>query len=392
MSRIFLFASLILQVACAGRVLQFEQRDRVLKVDEYDKQLEVKPLDAAAGVTTASGSASASGAASANASASANEVGAANGSASANASGANGKGNKGSAKANKAGKKGAGPIDTGLTDSKTPTAKAKNKDGKVNTSEVSKPQGRQPEIEDSVGMAGRRPIKDPFKVGERIQLNLSYFNVVAGTMDIEVKPFVNVNNKKAYNFEVRAKSNSFFSRVYAVDDTAVTYMSYDEFVPFNLVISLKESKQLAETRTIFDYEKLKGNYWQKKFTERDGETSKHVEWDILSYSQNVISAAFYMRIFEYEVGKWINFRIADEGKNIVFKAQVVRREILKTDAGDFDTWVLKPELTVDGVFTPVGEIMVWLTADDRKFIVRMESKIKIGKLVAKLKSIEKGRD
>ena len=41
---------------------------------------------------------------------------------------------------------------------------------------------------------------------------------------------------------------------------------------------------------------------------------------------------------------------------------------------------------------PVGEVLVWLTDDERKFVVRLETKIKIGTIVAKLKSLEKGQE
>jgi hypothetical protein len=215
---------------------------------------------------------------------------------------------------------------------------------------------------------------------------------VAGTLELAVKPMVEVNGQKAYHFEVTAKSNSLFNRVYAVDDTAVTYMSYDTLIPLNLSITLKESKQLAETRTFIDWKTNKATYWQKKVTKEKGEQSKRKDWDVLPFSQNVISAVYYMRTFTYETGKSYAFRVADEGKNIVFKGEIVRKEKLKTDIGELDTIVLKPKLTVDGAFAPVGDILMWMTDDDRKFIVRIESKIKIGTLVAKLKSIDKGRD
>lgn len=258
---------------------------------------------------------------------------------------------------------------------------------------VVKPVGpRQPELEDSAGFEGRRPLADPFRVGEKVTFDISYFNIVAGELNMEVKPFSTVNGQKAYHFEVSGKSNSFFSKIYAVDDKATTYVSYDELVPLNLQISIKESKQLAETRTFFDWKTMQASYWQKRITKEKGERSKKVEWKLEPFAQNVVSAAYYMRVFQYEVGKVLAFRVADEGKNMVFKGETLRKEKLKTPVGEFNTIVVKPTITVDGIFKPVGEILIWLTDDDRKFLVRLESKIKIGTVVAKLKSIDKGRD
>jgi len=251
---------------------------------------------------------------------------------------------------------------------------------------------RMPKMEDSVGFDGRRPLVDPFKVGEKVTLDVTYFNIKAGEIDLSVKPFVEFNENKAYSFHVNLKSYSFFSRIYAVDDQASTYVDYETLKPYNLSITIKESKQLAETRTLFDWKTNKASYWKKRYTEENGEEKSELSWDIEDYSQNVISALYYLRTFQLVPGKKLAFRVADEGKNIVFTGEVLRRETLKTKLGDFKTVVVRPSIEVDGAFKPVGENLIWLTDDDRKFVVRIESKIKIGTLVAKLKSIDKGRD
>lgn len=268
--------------------------------------------------------------------------------------------------------------------------KAKKKTVKKEKPKVKGP--RQPDIEDSEGFDGRRPIVDPYRVGEKVSFDVSFFNINAGIINLEVKPFVTVNGKKAYHFEVSGNSNSFFSRIYAVDDKLTTYLSYDELLPLSLQVSIKESKQLAEARTFFDWKTLKASYWQKRITKEKGERSKKIDWEILPYSQNVVSVSFYLRAFKLEPGKKHAVRIADEGKNIVFTGEVLRRETLKTPVGDLKTVVVSPSIKADGVFTPIGQILLWFTDDDRKLLVRLESKIKIGTIVAKLKSIEKGKD
>lgn len=250
----------------------------------------------------------------------------------------------------------------------------------------------QPTIEDSENFAGRRPIKDPLRIGEKTTFAVSYFNIVAGTLSMEVLPFVEVNGEKAYHLRISAKSSDFFNRIYAVDDVAETYLNYENMLPYNLSVKVKETKQLKEIRSFLDWNTLRGSYWEKKVTKEKGEESKKVEWDILPYSQNVISAAFYMRMFNWRPGKKIQFRVADQGDNIVFSGQVVRKEKLKTDLGEFDTVVVKPEFQIKGVFKPIGEILIWMTDDDRHHIVRIESAIKIGTLVLKLRSLEKGQE
>lgn len=251
---------------------------------------------------------------------------------------------------------------------------------------------RQPEIEDDEGFDGRRPLVDPFRVGEKVVFDVSYFAMTAGEIRTEVKPFVTVNGQKAYHFEVSGNSTPFFSKIYEVDDKISTYVRYDDLVPLSLQVSLKESNQVGETRTFFDWKTNKASYWQKKFVKGKGERNKKLEWDILPFSQNVVSVSFYLRNFKLEPGKKHAIRVADEGKNIVFTGEVIKREVLKTPAGELKTVMMIPKVTADGILKPIGDVKLWFTDDDRKLLVRLESKIKIGTVVAKVRSIERGKE
>jgi hypothetical protein len=330
---------------CAGRILQHEKAEEALRVDEFDQKLDVKE-ETAAPVEPP-------------------------------------------------------PAPVVKEISVPSTAKGTTKGKKKEKPTVEKPKPpvppkkkgpRQPEMEDTQGFEGRRPLKDPYRPGEKVIFDISYFNVNAGTLTMEVKSFVTVNGQKAYRFELSGRTNSFFSRIYEVDDRVTTYLSYEDMIPYSLQVSIKESGQLAEARTFFDWKAMRASYWQKRITKEKGERSKKVEWDLLPYSQNVITAPFYLRAFKLEPGKKLAFRVADEGKNIVFTGEVLRREKLKTAIGELDTIVVRPQVTADGEFKPIGEILIWLTDDDRKFFVRLESKIKIGTIVAKLRSLDKGRE
>lgn len=322
--------------ACAGKILQIDRSEEVLKNDEYDSKMDIK-ADAPPPPEPVI-----------------KEV----------------------------------PEKELKKKSKKPAVK---KDAKKAGKEVAVKGPRQPEIEDSDGFDGRRPLIDPFHVGEKVEFDVTYFNINAGVISMQVLPMVTVNGKKAYHFMVNGNTNSFFSKIYAVDDKLETYLSYDEMVPLSLQVSIKESKQLAEARTFFDWKTNKASYWQKRITKEKGERSKKIDWDILPYSQNVLSVSFYLRTFKMEPGKKFVIRVADEGKNNVYAGEVIRRETLKTPMGDLKTVVVSPKVQADGEFKPIGDVTLWFTDDDQKLLVRLESKIKIGTIVAKLKSIERGQ-
>lgn len=250
---------------------------------------------------------------------------------------------------------------------------------------------REPDIEDEEGFNGRRPIQDPFRVGEEVVHDVHYFKVSAGELYLKVDPFVEVNGRKAYTFTTAIKSSSMFSTFYSADDKAVTYVDFMDLVPHVFSLAVKETGQLRDAKGLIDLQKNTATYWEKKFTKKSGQEEKKLEWEVLPFSQNVYSAAYYMRLFKWEVGKEYAFRVADQGENLVFKGKALRKEKLETEIGTFDTIVVKPEITVKGVFRPIGDIFFWLSDDDRKFILRIESNIKIGTIVSEVTRLNKGQ-
>jgi hypothetical protein len=325
-----LFLPLIFFVGCSSKILQVENSDKILKIDAYEKSVKVEEIAPPPAPVTATPE-----------------------------------------KAEEP--KVAAAI--------TKTAK------KEKIKKKKAPKRKQPSIEDAEGFDGRRPIIDPFHVGERVTLKLSYFNVVAGQMTIGVLPFVEVNGRKSYHFQVTGKSNSFFSTFYAVDDSAETFMDYEDMVPYNMSVHVKETKQLREVRSYFDWKKNTAHFWEKKITKKNGVEEKKLEWKIEPYAQNVFSAAFYLRTFKLEPGKTVEFRVSDNEKNMVVKGHVLRREKLTTEVGELNTVVIKPEIQIGGIFQPMGDVYFWMTDDDRKYVVRIESKIKIGTITAAVSEI-----
>lgn len=260
-----------------------------------------------------------------------------------------------------------------------------NQDKKV----FKKKQPRQPLIEDDEGFDGRRPIVEPYEIGEEITLGISYFAVEAGKFTMKVMPMVQVNGKKSYHFKYIMKSSPLFSMFYRVNDVAETFVDYQTLVPYSYEIHVDESKQVRETKTFFDQEKMKATMWDRKQKKGGDLEKRKLEWDLEPFPQNVFSAAYYLRNFTLKVGKELKVHVGHEGKNILMTAEVLRRETIFTKAGKFDTFVVKPKFDVEGKFKPTGENYLWLTADDKKIIVRLESKIRIGSIVGEVQKIKK---
>lgn len=264
------------------------------------------------------------------------------------------------------------------------TEKSKRNSKKINK--------REPDIEDSEGFSNqRRPLVDPFRVGEKVTHEVSYLGAAAGYLSFIVKPFAVVNGRKNYNFFIDLKSNSFFSRIFAVDDQVQTYMDFEQMISGAYKLDIRDSAQVKEARAYYDFENLKANYWEHKYTEKHGHEEKKLSWDILPYSQNPYSAIFYMRVFNWSLGKECQFRVADDEKNIVFKAKAVEKTVLETDIGSFNALKLKAEVVTRGNLSKARDLYIWITDDDRKYILRIEVDLPVGSLVSKIVELNEGK-
>lgn len=281
-------------------------------------------------------------------------------------------------------------VEKPVTAPKT-TAKKTSKKKAAKAVTASAPLQREPDLEDSEGFdKKRRPPVDPFKVGEKVVHAVSYLGATAGHLTFSVKPFAVVNGKKSYNFVIDVKSTSFFSRVFAVDDQIQTYVDYDELVPHAFKLNIHDAYQVKEAQSYFDNESLRADYWEHRYTEKGGHEEKKQNWAILPYSQNPFSAIFYMRVFNWTVGKDYVFRVADDEKNVEFKAHALGKEVLNTEAGTFNTIKLKAEVVSRGKLKAT-DFYLWITDDSRKYVVRIDVKLPVGTLTSEAIKIEEGK-
>lgn len=238
----------------------------------------------------------------------------------------------------------------------------------------------------------KRAKVDPFREGESVVLTVKYFSTTAGTLALDVDPFKTVNSKKSYAFALSLKTAGLFSMFYSVNDRAETLVDYIDFIPLTYTANMVESKQVKEVRVFYDRAKSEATHWEKVVKKDTGETKKKITWAISENAQNLISSLFYIRLYDLEPGKSYSFKIADEGKNINFHFDVLRRELLSTEIGDVKTVVVKPIIVLEDRLAATGDMFIWMTDDERKMIVRIEAKIKVGTLVASLKSLNKGKN
>lgn len=274
---------------------------------------------------------------------------------------------------------------------KTPTQKNntnakslnKNQDGSV----AKKKKTSKPTIIKSSEL--EKQSKKIFFPGEKVILSATYFGVEAGKITLGVDSMKKFNGKKVFHFYAFGRTSSVFSLFYGVKDKVESLWSPEIQKPLSLAFDVEETKQKYKTRTYFYWKKNKAEYIEEGWERGKGKYQGKKDWNLPNNAQDIVSAIFYIRTLPLKVGDSFTFNVLENEKVIQTTIKVDRKEVLGTREGDFDTLVLKPSFKTEGKFKKVGDISIWVTNDDFKQVIRVESKIKIGTVVAKLFKIHR---
>jgi hypothetical protein len=215
----------------------------------------------------------------------------------------------------------------------------------------------------------------PFDVGEQLVYDAKFGVIKVGTARMVVEEIDTLRGHEAWHTVFRVSGGTFF---YKLEDR---YESWFDTRTFASLRHLQDVDQGSYERTrtfeIFPDRQV--------YTENDSEERESVP-DPLDDG----SFLYFIRTIPFSVGQTYNFnRYFRPDRNPV-TIRVLRRERVKVPAGTFDCVVIRPIIKSRGIFSEGGEAEIWISDDDRRIMVQMKSKLKIGSLNLFLKSYTPG--
>jgi hypothetical protein len=237
----------------------------------------------------------------------------------------------------------------------------------------------------------RRPQRDPIWMGEKQVYEITYFGMAAGDFTLQILPHKIVANRKVYHVRGTAVSSKVFSLFYRINDQIETFVDYEGLFSHRFHILLDETKQTRDSLELYDSEKLQTFYWNRWNRKEKGYVESKEFFPIPQFPQDSLSALYYLRSRDLPDGAVITFPVVNEGKSWEAVVTVLRREMVDSPMGRIRAIVLKPETKYQGVLQKKGDSFVWLSDDDRRILLRLEAKVRIGTVAAQLKSLEPGQ-
>jgi len=216
-----------------------------------------------------------------------------------------------------------------------------------------------------------------FGVGEKLDFEVKYGFISAGTATMCVERLIEFKNRPCFLISSTAHSNSFFSTFYKVDDRVETIVDATGLFTWRFEKNLNEGSYRANRLVEFDQRSQKAYY--KKDTA-----------DVPMFVQDALSVFYYVRTKPLEVGKSVFIDHYNDGKLYVLEVKVLEKEKITVSAGTFECIVVEPLLQSVGVFKHEGRLKVWMTDDRLRLPVLMKSKVLVGSISVELTDYELG--
>lgn len=211
---------------------------------------------------------------------------------------------------------------------------------------------------------------------ERLFFNIYWFGIYVGKAEIEA-----VNNNGNIKIISQVHSAPFLSTFYKVEDYAESQLTNG--IPSFFKIKQMEGRKRSDKETFFDINNRKITHINYiKGTKDEHNINVEMLWDVMS-------GFYYLRTQKLNIGESIYINIFDSNKFYQAEVQVLRREKIRlSDDTEIDSVVVKPILKSEGLFQNKGDISIWLTDDEIKLPVRIETEVPIGRVVAELKEVK----
>ncbi len=229
-----------------------------------------------------------------------------------------------------------------------------------------------------------------FPVGERAVYDVTFGPVRVGRSQIAVEAIERVGGTPAYRVAFEIEGGPFF---YKIDDRTVSWIAPDPFRSLRFEQILAEGGYRRHRRYNLDHETL--TYTREDWDEEAAAYRAHARQRDVPMpvgALDEIAYLFLVRSLPLEVGRRYQFeRYFEEDGNPVI-VEVVRRERVRVMGGRFDTIVVRPTIQTDGMFGEEGRAEVYISDDERRVIVQLKTRMKVGELNMHLREYEPGGD
>lgn len=229
----------------------------------------------------------------------------------------------------------------------------------------------------------------PFCPGESLAYAVSWGVIPAGEASLEVlppdlPPGADPADAPRLHLRMRARTNAFADVFYKVRDQADSWTDPGLTRSEHYAKSQHEGSHHREITVRF--------FWNNSTVRYENDVNGPKQpLVLLPGTYDPLSVFYAFRARDIAPDRPVLLPVTDGTKTVMGEARVVGRERVAAPAGEFDAWVVEPDIRdLGGVFrkSPGAKLTVWVSADQRRIPVRIESKVLVGSFRAELARLE----
>ena len=218
--------------------------------------------------------------------------------------------------------------------------------------------------------------KHPFTVGETLEFDLKVNIIKAGNAMLKVIGEEEIDGNQVYHVKYTVKSNRYVDRLFYVRDQVDSWLDKEGLFTRRFIKNIREGSYRYKLEAEM-------NYIDSTLTSEDE------VFPIESEIRDPFSLFYYLRSIPLKVGQKLSFKTFDNGQFVDFHIIVHRKENVRVPAGRFKCLVIEPYRKGKTLFKQKGDMRIWLTDDERRLPVKIETKATFGSMKMLLKKISR---
>ena len=226
---------------------------------------------------------------------------------------------------------------------------------------------------------------ETFNVGEeityKIYYNLNFIWLPAGEVTFRIK-----ENETHYHISAAGRTYPSYEWFFKVRDYFETYVDKNTMLPDTFVREVNEGSFTMYNKMVFDQE-------NKTITSTKGKTKENTKTEVVDFDgcmHDIMSIVYCMRnkfFDKNEKGKKMPIEVALDGEvyplKVVYSGDVKNKKV--KGQGRFNLHQFDPEVIAGSVFNENAKMKVWVSADENKIPVLIESPVSVGSVKVVLK-------
>jgi hypothetical protein len=238
----------------------------------------------------------------------------------------------------------------------------------------------------SLGVGHAQETAQRFEPGETLTYDVTWSIFPAGEVTVTLRSVAG-GAKDAYEVTTTARSQGFVSLLFDVRNEFHSLFDPQTLCSQKIVKKINEGRRHKDTSIVFDGARKLAILDERDLSHANA-PPKHAENEIPSCVQDVVTAFYFLRRQNFQVGQAIRLPINDGSKTYDVSVEVQARERIQTPLGTRDAFRVEPKV-FSGLFKRKGRMLIWFSDDEQHLPLRIKAMVWAGSITGTLRSVSR---